>query len=573
MGIHSIRFKITLLLVAIVASLIVLLLVINVAFAEKFYISGKQETMSETYDKINEIMLQYDDGDISKSTMMAELDGYVSGNAMTALVVDSSWSTVYVSNSSGDDRLLQRLMLSILTGGLENVTDSSSENATEAESQSEDNTENKSGSNSEAGDAGSSDQGDKNNSDAGSKNEPPEKEDQSSGDGGYKLNYDKFDSETSEVLQENSNYTIQKIYDSVMADYYLELWGTLDNGDSIIVRLPIQSIKDNIEISNTLIRYVGLSVLAIGVIAVFIFSAYISKPIKQLAHISERMSELDFNVRYTGKDKGEVGLLGHSMNNMSAKLEDNISRLKSANLELKRDIDKKEQIEKMRTDFLSNVSHELKTPIALIQGYAEGLKDGIADDKESRDFYLDVITDEANKMSVMVKRLLTLNQLEFGDDELVMERFNINDLLQSVVNANSLRAKQNDIKIIYESSDINIDVWGDEYKIEEVVTNYITNAINHCANEKEIRVKLERPDDKNVRVSVFNTGNPIPAEDIDRIWEKFYKVDKARTREYGGNGIGLSIVKAIMTSMGKGYGARNVSNGVEFWFDLDCDVK
>lgn len=553
MGIHSIRFKITLLLVAIVASLIVLLLVINVAFAEKFYISGKQETMSETYDKINEIMLQYDDGDISKSTMMAELDGYVSGNAMTALVVDSSWSTVYVSNSSGDDRLLQRLMLSILTGGLENATDSSSDNATEAESQSEDNTENKSGSS--------------------NKNEPPAKDVQSSGEGGYKLNYDKFDSETSEVLQENSNYTIQKIYDSVMADYYLELWGTLDNGDSIIVRLPIQSIKDNIEISNTLIRYVGLTVLVIGVIAVFIFSAYISKPIKQLAHISERMAELDFDVRYTGKDKGEVGLLGHSMNNMSAKLEDNISRLKSANLELKRDIDKKEQIEKMRTDFLSNVSHELKTPIALIQGYAEGLKDGIADDKESRDFYLDVITDEANKMSVMVKRLLTLNQLEFGDDELVMERFNINDLLQSVVNANSLRAKQNDIKIIYESSDINIDVWGDEYKIEEVVTNYITNAINHCANEKEIRVKLERPDDKNVRVSVFNTGNPIPAEDIDRIWEKFYKVDKARTREYGGNGIGLSIVKAIMTSMGKGYGARNVSNGVEFWFDLDCDVK
>ncbi len=553
MGIHSIRFKITLLLVAIVASLIVLLLVINVAFAEKFYISGKQETMSETYDKINEIMLQYDDGDISKSTMMAELDGYVSGNAMTALVVDSSWSTVYVSNSSGDDRLLQRLMLSILTGGLENATDSSSENATEAENQSEDNTENKSGSS--------------------NKNEPPAKDVQSSGEGGYKLNYDKFDSETSEVLQENSNYTIQKIYDSVMADYYLELWGTLDNGDSIIVRLPIQSIKDNIEISNTLIRYVGLTVLVIGVIAVFIFSAYISKPIKQLAHISERMAELDFDVRYTGKDKGEVGLLGQSMNNMSAKLEDNISRLKSANLELKRDIDKKEQIEKMRTDFLSNVSHELKTPIALIQGYAEGLKDGIADDKESRDFYLDVITDEANKMSVMVKRLLTLNQLEFGDDELVMERFNINDLLQSVVNANSLRAKQNDIKIIYESSDINIDVWGDEYKIEEVVTNYITNAINHCANEKEIRVKLERPDDKNVRVSVFNTGNPIPAEDIDRIWEKFYKVDKARTREYGGNGIGLSIVKAIMTSMGKGYGARNVSNGVEFWFDLDCDVK
>lgn len=565
MGIHSIRFKITLLLIAIVASLIVLLLVINVAFAEKFYISGKQETMSETYEKINEIMNEYDAGNISKSTMMAELDSYVSGNAMTALVVDSSWTTVYVSNSSGDDRLLQRLMLSILTGGLENATSS--------ESDSQSNNEDQTDSDNSSEDQSEQD-GETNNPSSGSDTAPPEKNNQAdSQSDGYKLNYDKFASETCEVLKTTDNYTIQHIYDSIMGDYYLELWGTLENGDSIIIRLPIQSIKDNIEISNTLIRYVGITVLAIGLVAVFIFSAYISKPIKQLANIAERMSELDFNVKYEGKDKGEVGLLGHSMNNMSAKLEDNISRLKSANLELKRDIDKKEQIEKMRTDFLSNVSHELKTPIALIQGYAEGLKDGIADDKESRDYYLDVITDEASKMSIMVKRLLTLNQLEFGDDELVMDRFSINELVSSVVNANSLRAKQKDINIFYESSDNNIDVWGDEYKIEEVITNYITNAINHCSNEKEIRVKVEKLDDKNVRVTVFNTGNPIPDEDIDRIWEKFYKVDKARTREYGGNGIGLSIVKAIMTSMGKGYGARNVSNGVEFWFDLDCDTN
>lgn len=565
MGIHSIRFKITLLLIAIVASLIVLLLVINVAFAEKFYISGKQGTMSETYEKINEIMNEYDAGNISKSTMMAELDSYVSGNAMTALVVDSSWTTVYVSNSSGDDRLLQRLMLSILTGGLENATSS--------ESNSQSNNEDQTDSDNSSEDQSEQD-GETNNPSSGSDTAPPEKNNQAdSQSDGYKLNYDKFASETCEVLKTTDNYTIQHIYDSIMGDYYLELWGTLENGDSIIIRLPIQSIKDNIEISNTLIRYVGITVLAIGLVAVFIFSAYISKPIKQLANIAERMSELDFNVKYEGKDKGEVGLLGHSMNNMSAKLEDNISRLKSANLELKRDIDKKEQIEKMRTDFLSNVSHELKTPIALIQGYAEGLKDGIADDKESRDYYLDVITDEASKMSIMVKRLLTLNQLEFGDDELVMDRFSINELVSSVVNANSLRAKQKDINIFYESSDNNIDVWGDEYKIEEVITNYITNAINHCNNEKEIRVKVEKLDDKNVRVTVFNTGNPIPDEDIDRIWEKFYKVDKARTREYGGNGIGLSIVKAIMTSMGKGYGARNVSNGVEFWFDLDCDTN
>jgi signal transduction histidine kinase len=227
----------------------------------------------------------------------------------------------------------------------------------------------------------------------------------------------------------------------------------------------------------------------------------------------------------------------------------------------------------MRTDFLSNVSHELKTPIALIQGYAEGLKDGIADDVESRNYYIDVIIDEAAKMNTMVKRLLTLNQLEFGDDEPIMERFDIAELVRSVVNANEIRANQKNLKIITENADNTLYAWGDEIKVEEVITNYISNAINHCKGDNLIKVTIENKDDANIRVKVFNTGDAIPDEDIDRIWEKFYKVDKARTREYGGNGIGLSIVKAIMTSMGKEAGVRNLDNGVEFWFDLDCDVK
>ena len=184
------------------------------------------------------------------------------------------------------------------------------------------------------------------------------------------------------------------------------------------------------------------------------------------------------------------------------------------------------------------------------------------------DFYCDVIIDEAGKMNNMVKKLLTLNQIEFGNEELVMERFDIIELITSIVNANELRASQKGIQIEFNQRDEHIDVWSDEYKIEEVVTNYITNAINHCDFEKRIEVSVERVGD-DVRVHVFNTGKNIPEEDIPNIWQKFYKVDKARTREYGGNGIGLSIVKAIMDSYGKGFGVINKSNGVEFWFDLD----
>lgn len=145
----------------------------------------------------------------------------------------------------------------------------------------------------------------------------------------------------------------------------------------------------------------------------------------------------------------------------------------------------------MRTDFLSNVSHELKTPIALIQGYAEGLKEGITDDPESMEFYCDVIMDEANKMNTMVKRLLTLNQIEFGNDEPEMERFDINELIASVADANAIRAGQKNMSIVFDNRNEHNFVWADEYKTEEVLTNYISNALNHCDGKRAIEVRTE----------------------------------------------------------------------------------
>lgn len=223
----------------------------------------------------------------------------------------------------------------------------------------------------------------------------------------------------------------------------------------------------------------------------------------------------------------------------------------------------------MRKEFLSNVSHELKTPIALIQGYAEGLQDNINEDKESRDFYCEVIIDEAKKMNKMVKKLLTLNQIEFGNDQVAFERFDIVNLIQNVMQPAALLADQKGAEISFAREYGPVYVWADEYMVEEVITNYISNAINHVDYEKKIIVSLEGQEGT-VRVSVFNTGNLIPEEDLEKVWVKFYKVDKARTREYGGSGIGLSIVKAVMDSMNQKCGVRNLENGVEFWFELDC---
>lgn len=370
----------------------------------------------------------------------------------------------------------------------------------------------------------------------------------------------------SSTLEETDNYTMEVNRDMDMD--YLDMWGMLDNNNVFLIRLPMAGISDSIQISNMFYLYTGMIVVAISILAIWFLSQRLTKPLEELTDISIRMSNLDFNAKYESGGEDEIGVLGQNFNKMSKELEQTISELKTANNELQKDIEKKERIDDMRKEFLSNVSHELKTPIALIQGYAEGLKECINDEAESRDFYCEVIIDEAAKMNNMVKKLLTLNQLEFGNDQISMECFDLTELVRGVVNSAQLLADQKDAQILF-VQDTSVYVWGDEFKIEEVVTNYVSNAINHIDGERKIEIKMQRREG-HIRLSVFNTGKPIPEEDIDKIWIKFYKVDKARTREYGGSGIGLSIVKAIMESMNQKFGVKNYENGVEFWFELEC---
>lgn len=366
-------------------------------------------------------------------------------------------------------------------------------------------------------------------------------------------------------------YDLYENYDIRTKTNFLELvWNDTENDMYILIRTSMQSLQANVDIANKFLGYAGIVVALIMAIGVFFATRSFIRPVEELSNIAKRMSNLDFNVKYKVESNDEIGELGHSINLLSEKLEDTISDLKSANNQLQTDIEQKVQVDEMRKEFLSNVTHELKTPIALIQGYAEGLKDNISEDAESREFYCDVIMDEASKMNKMVKKLLTLNQIEFGNDMVELERFDIVALIRSVLESSDILVKQNEIRVQFDQEEA-VDVWADEYMIEEVVTNYLTNAIHHAKKEKIIDIRILREEGR-VRISVFNTGDPIPEEDIEKIWIKFYKVDKARTREYGGNGIGLSIVKAIMESHNKPFGVINHSNGVEFWFELDADV-
>ena len=329
------------------------------------------------------------------------------------------------------------------------------------------------------------------------------------------------------------------------------MWGNLDDGSQFLLRSPVESIKESAAISNRFLLYIGSILIVITVLLIWYFSKRITEPLRELARLSDRMADLDFEAKYTSGGSNES----------------TISELKKANNSLQKDIEQKDKLEKMRNEFLGNVSHELKTPIALIQGYAEGLKEGVNEDAESRDFYCDVIMDEAAKMNRMVKNLLTLNQLEFGDEDIVFDRFNLTALIRGVLQSMEILADQADATVNFRQTE-DIYVWADEFKVEQVVRNYVSNAFHHVSGDKVIEVKMIVEGDK-VRVTVFNTGTPIPEEDIGHIWDKFYKVDKAHTREYGGNGIGLSIVKAIMKSFHQQYGVKNYDNGVEFWFELD----
>lgn len=373
------------------------------------------------------------------------------------------------------------------------------------------------------------------------------------------------------LLSSEENYEMYIKMDERTQLEYVDMWGVLDNGNLFLFRSPLEGIQESVALANRFLAYVGIGSAIFSAVIILLVSRKITEPIMELTQISEKMKHLDFDAKYTGKSKTEIALLGQNINELSETLEAAISELKSANNELKRDIEKKNKIDEMRKEFLSNVSHELKTPIALIQGYAEGLKEGINDDEESRNFYCEVIMDEASKMNQMVKKLLTLNQLEFGNDTVTMERFDIISLISNYLQSASILCRQKNIKLQMDSYPP-IHVWADEFMVEEVFNNYFSNAMNHVAGDMIIDVKLTLKGNL-VRVSVFNTGLPIPEESLPYIWEKFYKVDKARTREYGGSGVGLSIVKAIMESMNQQYGVVNYDNGVEFWFELETSEK
>ncbi len=375
-----------------------------------------------------------------------------------------------------------------------------------------------------------------------------------------------------QIIEETESLEIMNIRDVETRINYIFLSGQLDNGYSAYIRLPIASIQESVRISNRFLYLIATIVIVVGGIAIIYISKRFSDPISELNSIAKKMANLDFSHKYNVIDDDEINELGESINAMSEKLEKTIKQLRSTNIELEKDIEKKSKIDEMRKSFISDVSHELKTPIALIQGYSEGLLENVNTDPESRKFYAEVILDESNKMDKLVKQLLELTKLEYEKREFNNRTFNIVELEKEIVRSSKVMIEDKQAKVEIETDD-KIDVYADDFYISQIITNYLTNAIKHVKEvngEKYIKItnKVDSERQK-VRVTIFNTGDNISSENLNRIWNRFFKADEARNREDGGSGIGLSIVRAIMNNYGDDYGVENKENGVEFYFEID----
>ena len=320
-------------------------------------------------------------------------------------------------------------------------------------------------------------------------------------------------------------------------DQYLCLAGVLDNqaDKCLFAYMPYAYIEQNSSLNLVFLVIAGGCALLICLIFAYGVSRWFSRPLIAMAGLADRMSELDFSTKYQGGSTDEIGQLGQSLNRLSAYLEQTIRELRQSNEQLAQEIKEKERIDNMRQEFIVNVSHELKTPIALIQGYAEGLTAGVADDPEDRKYYCDTIADEADHMNKLVMQLLNLSRLELGAEQTYSEDIDLHELCAEAVRKTAVLCESRGLTVEYDDTCITVRTDGD--LLDQVLMNYLSNAIRYTVDGGKIKISAKQTGDC-VRLTVFNEGDGLPEEELPKIWEKFYRTDRARTREAGGTGVG-----------------------------------
>ncbi len=345
---------------------------------------------------------------------------------------------------------------------------------------------------------------------------------------------------------------------------YIVYGAFFGEGKSLQIYYPVDNITKNAQTASWALFALSIIALFAYYAATYFFAVAFSKPVVTINSTAKKIAKLDFSQQCPSFRISELDELSKSINTLSVSLENALSKLKFENQQLEHDIKKERSLEKARRDFVANASHELKTPISIIQGYAEGMKYGIGCD--STEEFCDIIIEESEKMNQLIIKLLEFLHIGSGEYPLSMQKFYLDELLMSHLGSLENIMQEKGITL---QADIGANLFadGDPTLLKIVFNNYISNAISHADFEKEIKVAVTDNEDF-YTVSVYNSGKPIDENDIGNIWQSFYRADKSHSRTEGRFGLGLSIVASVQELHKQSYSVRNTENGVEFSFTV-----
>lgn len=358
--------------------------------------------------------------------------------------------------------------------------------------------------------------------------------------------------------------------DASNAEYFVYTH-TLKSSETLHIYTEVADVETTVSVSGSVYAFMSFAMISVMSIIFFLLITKFTRPLVKMNEITKDMAALNFERKCEDYGNDEIGELGNSINTLSTTLDATLVDLKDKNEQLEKDIERRHALDNARSSFISNVSHELKTPIAIISGYAEGLCEGISDDPEVIKEYCQIIHDESRKMNDLVVELLELSKLENRVQPFTPDYFDIGACVHSLVNHLSLQFEQKGITLVNDIPS-SLMCYAQEDKIEIVLKNYITNAMSHCEGEKKIELSFADKGEQ-LEISVFNTGKNIDKHDLPEIWDSFYRADKAHGRSENRFGLGLSIVKSIMSNHNCGYGVKNTENGVVFTFEVSKDSK
>lgn len=325
---------------------------------------------------------------------------------------------------------------------------------------------------------------------------------------------------------------------------------------------PLSFIQEGLEISTRYHLLIIVLALIIGSSMSFVFSKKMTDPILELKEITQRISLLDFNIKFEKERKDEIGELGYAINKMGGTLEKNIDEINKVNKKLMEDIENEKRLDKFRKEFIASVSHELKTPIAIIQGYAQGLMENIAETEEDRKFYCEIIVEESLKMDSLVKELLLITQMDSGYFKIEKEKVDLYQMIKDIRDKYS--SKNREIKYIGEKD---IFAYCDEKYIDRVLENLVVNALKYSTGDREVTITVDDIENK-YKIIISNESENLSEDDLENIWTPFYRVNKARDRD--GHGLGLAIVRGILENHKSNFGVYiTEKNIINFWFELE----